>query len=163
LQQKRMTLGRIVMSHRLAVALSQVVTSTCALAVALAFGSTSAAAQQRACRLADDEHARILRDYARRLTSGDTSLASTRELYQLPPTKPGDVRIVTDEAVCQRAAQAFHVAVRGDSAPPRARQVAVVQVGRNRFLVLDPEQRQGEYELTVIFDAAWRYLVTLMS
>jgi hypothetical protein len=122
---------------------------------ACAFGINSATAQTFTCQPTNSPSSVALKDYAVRLTGGDPSLAQTRQVYQLPTAQAAKVTIVKTASTCQQAAQAYNKAVRGASAPQISRSVSVIKIGSTRYLVLDPTERQGEYEVTVIFDAAF--------
>ena len=124
-----------------------------------AAGIQDASAQTFTCASATDPDAVALRDYAVRLTGGDPSLARKGRAYQLPVTPPSQIQVVTTKSVCRRAAQAYHKAVRGAGAPQISRTVVVVKVGATRYLVLDPAQRAGEFETTVIFDSSFTPLL----
>lgn len=122
---------------------------------ACAFGFKPATAQTYTCQPIDSPSSIALKDYAVRLTGGDPSLAQTRQLYQLPVTQASKVTIVKTSSVCQQAAQAYNKAVRGAAAPQISRSVSVVKIGSTRYLVVDPAERAGEYEVNVVFDAAF--------
>ena len=120
-------------------------------------------AQTYACVAPNSPNALALQDFAVRLTGGDSTLNTTRQAYQLPTVAPSEVQIVKTESICRQAAQAYHKAVRGNSAPQVPRSVAVIKVGTTRYLVLDPAEREGEFEVTVIFDSAFAPLVSFNS
>ena len=130
---------------------------------ACAFGINPATAQTYTCQPTNSPSSVALKDYAVRLTGGDPSLAETRQVHQLPTTQASQVTIVKTNSTCQQAAQAYNKAVRGASAPQISRSVSVVKVGSTRYLVLDPAEREGEYEITVIFDAAFAPLSSFSS
>ncbi len=127
-------------------------------------GMQSAAAQTYACEPSSSAHAAALKAYITRLvTSSDAATVSKRQLYQLPVASASVVQIVTTKSVCRQAAEAYHAAVRGANAPKISRTVAVVKVGTSRYAVIDPQEREGEFELNVIFDANFTPLVTFQS
>ena len=121
------------------------------------------AAYTYTCEPAASPSSLALHDYTVRLTGGDSTLARTREAYRLPAVPASQVRIVEDKSTCQRAARAYHRAVRGAAATPIARSVAVIRVGTTRYLVLDPAEREGEFEVTVIFDSDFTSLLAFNS
>jgi hypothetical protein len=105
-----------------------------------------------------------LKDYMLRLTSGaDTSYEATRQQYQLPLAPATQVQVVTRTKTCKAAAQAYHRAVRGAAAPPISRSVAVIKVGSSRYVVLDPTEHEGEYQVTVIFNGSFQSLAAFNS
>lgn len=132
------------------------------LLVLLALVTRTSAAQTYACD-ATSKDAGALKSYVTRLTSGDLAQDSTRITYKLPQTTAKQVTLVTTKSVCQQAAQAYHRAVRGPTPPQISRTVVVVKVGTTRYVVLDPVEREGEYEVTVIFDATFVPLAAFNS
>jgi hypothetical protein len=130
---------------------------------ACAVGIRPATAQTYTCQPTNSPSSVALKDYAVRLTGGDPSLEETRQLHQLPTIQASKVTIIKTNSICQQAAQAYNKAVRGASAPPISRSVSVVKIGTTRYLVIDPAERAGEYEITVIFDAAFAPLSSFNS
>ena len=104
-----------------------------------------------------------LRDYVVRLTGGDPALNSTRLVYQLPLASQSQVQLVTTSKTCKDAAQAYHLAVRGASTPAISRSVAVIKVGNSRYVVIDPSERAGKFEVTVVFDTSFQPLASFDS
>ena len=133
------------------------------LAGACAFGISPAIAQTYTCQPTNSPSSVALKDYAVRLTGGDPSLAETRQVYQLPTANASQVTIVKTTRTCQQAALAYNKALRGPSAPQISRSVSVIKIGSTRYLVLDPAEREGEYEVTVVFDAAFVPLSSFTS
>jgi hypothetical protein len=123
----------------------------------------AAEAQTYACAASTSESAVALKDYAVRLTGGDPSLDKKRQSYQLPIVASSQVQVVKTKSLCQQAAQAYNKAVRGNSAPQVSRTVAVIQVGSTRYLVTDPAELEGEFGVTVIFDASFAPLLAFNS
>lgn len=66
-------------------------------------------------------------------------------MFAIPNVKPREVKLVSDDEVCSRAALAYAAAVRTDS----ALQVYVLHIG-GRFVVADAEQRRS-----VTFDSSF--------
>ena len=126
-------------------------------------GVSAATAQTYACVAATDPESIDLRDYVVRLTGGDPALLQTRQTYQLPTASGSQIQIVKTKSTCQQAARAYHNVVRGSSAPAISRNVVVVKVGSTRYVVLDPAEREGEYTVTVVFDAAFAPLSSFQS
>jgi hypothetical protein len=133
--------------------------STIRVAVAILLGLVGIAgplaAQTYTCQPATGSHALALKDYVVRLTGGDPSLADTRDSYKLPATSASKVTVITTKSTCQAAAQAYHRATRGTTAPAISRSVVVVKVGTTRYVVYDPQERHGEYAITFVFDMSW--------
>jgi hypothetical protein len=122
-----------------------------------------AEAQTYACAASSSESAVGLKDYTLRLTGGDPSLDKKRQAYLLPQVRSSQVQIVNTKKICQQAAEAYNRAVRGNSAPQVSRTVAVVKAGTTRYLVTDPAEREGEFGVTVIFDASFTPLLAFHS
>jgi hypothetical protein len=133
------------------------------LLVLLAGATSPSSAQTYACAATASNDAKTLKDYATRLTSGDATLETTRTTYSLPLTPAKQVSLVTTKSVCQQAAQAYHRAVRGPTVPQISRTVVVVKVGSTRYLVLDPVEQAGEYNVTVVFDAGFAPIAAFNS
>jgi hypothetical protein len=72
-----------------------------------------------------------------------------------------DVQLVTQEAVCLRAASVYTTET-GDTARARARRVTVVRAG-DRHVVTDPftPLRGGEWAIQLIVDRDWKVLTRL--
>jgi hypothetical protein len=136
---------------------------TCLVLAALTAAAVqSMVGQTYSCRPATANATTVLRDYVIRLT-GDPTLAQQRALCQLPVASSSNVQVVTQTKTCKDAAQAYHTAVRGASAPPISRQVVVIKVGSTRYVVFDPQEKEGEYETTVIFDTSFQQLASFNS
>lgn len=97
------------------------------------------------------------RDFVRR---GDL------EAFELPSISAEQVALVTDEALCERAAAAYGAYVRNpvDSLPAPRRSVVVVRLGPV-YYVDDPFEPLwfGEWTGRPIFDAEFRHLVTIVG
>jgi hypothetical protein len=130
---------------------------------AFTFGTNAAAAQTYSCEPATSPHTLALQDYVTRLTGADPALVQKRGAYQLPAVTASQIQVIKTKSTCQQAAQAYNKAVRGDSAPQISRSVVVIKVGTNRYFVLDPTEREGEFEVTVIFDSEFKPLAAFNS
>jgi hypothetical protein len=120
----------------------------------------SAQAQSYACAAAKAPEVLALQDYALRLGGGDPEVAGK---YNMPRVAASAVEVVTDRRICRRAGRAYHMAVRGPEVPQIARSVVVIKVGSTRYLVLDPAERDGEFEVTVILDGNFAPLLAFNS
>jgi len=137
--------------------------SSLLLVSACSVAAQAAAAQTYACAASNAPESLALKDYVVRLTGGDATLAKKRQGYLLPATVASQVQIAKTKSVCQQAAQAYNKAVRGPTAPPISRTVVVIKVGTTRYVVRDPAELQGEFQVTVIFDAAFAPLRSFNS
>jgi len=130
---------------------------------ACSLGVRAAGAQTYSCAAANAPATLAVKNYVIRLTGAEPALIKTRQGYQLPPATASQVQIIKTKSICQRAAQAYHRAVRGPSAPQVSRTVVVIKVGTTRYVVEDPAELEGEFNVTVIFDAGFGYLVSYNS
>lgn len=80
---------------------------------------------------------------------------SARVESQLSTGTASSVVIQKQKNLCTQAAQAYHVAVAAAGTPQISRQVAVVKVGSNRYVVWDPTERFGEFGVYVVFDTTF--------
>ncbi len=108
--------------------------------------------------------AQPLRDHVVALVTGtDSGSIATRKLYHLPALSASKVTVVTTTSVCNRAGDAYHTTVARPGTPRVSRTLVVIKVGRSRYVVLDPNERAGEFQLNDIFDSKWHYLIGLTS
>ena len=121
-----------------------------------------AAAQSFSCVPTSALQSVHLRNDVVRLT-GDPTLSQKRQLYHLPQVPSSSVSVVTQWKTCAQAAKAYHSAVRPAGEPQVSRKVIVVKVGDANFVVLDPEESEGEYQVTVIFDRNFQALASFNS
>ena len=111
------------------------------------------------CSDANDEDTVTLRNYLVRLVtaSAGSELDSNRVLYRLPSGAPSIVVHQTRRSLCTQAAQAYHNAV-DPGRPQVSRTVVVIMVGTDRYVVLDPAYRYGEFQYHIIFDSVFTKL-----
>jgi hypothetical protein len=95
----------------------------------------------------------------RLVTGTDSASVTTRTRYQLPATTASKVTVVTSSTVCNKAGAAYHAAEVPAGTPAISRTLAVVKVGTTRYVVIDPNERVGEYEVNIVFDSKWVMLV----
>ena len=111
--------------------------------------------------LPTDGRAEQLLAYATRLVRDATQpYAEARQRYQIVASADAAVEIVTDERTCRRAARSF---ARSSGARGRTeRRVHVVTIrgdrDTERFMVLDPLETVGEFQVVVVFDRNFRVL-----
>lgn len=92
-------------------------------------------------------------------TSSDAQIVANRTRYLLSATTADSVALVSDEAICQRAAQAYARAA-GDADTLNVAPVGVVRYGDSRYLVSDLTPIVGEFAVVGVFDASWALLAT---
>lgn len=126
-------------------------------AVVVLGSATSASAQTYTCLTDTAFEATHLRDYiASIVTATDSATVDKQNLYQLPATRASKITIETSSTTCTKAGAAYNVVQNAN--PAVSRTLAVIKVGSTRFVVLDPNQMAGEFQVYVIFDFKWSYL-----
>jgi hypothetical protein len=134
------------------------------LSVVMCSSGAGASAQTYTCLSGTVWAASSLRDYVVRLVTGtDSASVATRTRYQLPATTASKVTVETSSTVCNKAGGAYHSAEVPAGTPAISRTLAVVKVGATRYVVLDPNERVGEYEVNIVFDSKWVMLVRFTS
>lgn len=114
-----------------------------------------AGAQTYTCLPATDSTAIIHRDYIVQLvTATDSASVVHRIRYSLPTTTASKVTVITTANICSQAGDAYHNAVR-PGPPPISRTLVVIKVGTNRYVVVDEDEKAGEFTPTVVFDRNW--------
>lgn len=140
-------------------------TSLCAaVALLLAALPVGLQAQTYTCLPDTATQAQILRDYVVGVVTGTDSIsAATRTAYHLPAVAASKVTVVTTASVCRQAGDAYHAAITDPGTPVVPRTLVVIKVSTSRYLVLDINQRMGEFELHYVFDSRWSPLVAFGS
>jgi len=127
---------------------------------AVAFLAPGAKAQTYKCLPDTAEQSEVLRDYVVDLVTGtDSGIVTNRRLYHLPAVAKSKVTVVTTSSVCSQAGAAYHRAVTAPGTPPVSRTLVVIKVGTTRYVVLDPNHRNGEFESNLVFDTHWTLLI----
>jgi hypothetical protein len=83
------------------------------------------------------------------VTATDSAMSAKRQRYGLPTLQSSDVTLVTDEAICTRAARAYADIALANPVTPVP--VYVIRVGATRYYVSSPEVLAGEYSPQLIF------------
>ncbi len=123
----------------------------CGLGVAFALAVNPSLGAQSAC-LTSGQSSTALANYITSLvTATDSATIARRNRYGLPALPSSAVTVVTDSATCRGYADAYSAIV-NPSAPMVGRRVYVVQAGSTRAVILDPNQKAGEWRLEIIFD-----------
>jgi len=116
-------------------------------------------AQTYTCLPDTAERVVVLRDYVVRLvTEADTALVATRIRYQLPKVAASKVTVVTSASICANAGNAYHAAVTSPGTAAISRTLVVLKVGSTRYVVTDPSQTAGEFQMYAVFDSKWKWL-----
>lgn len=126
------------------------------LSLMLAGGRQSAQAQTYTCLTDTAVQTQVLYNAVLSIVTGtDSQSAATRQAYQLPAVSSSKVSVVTTASVCRQAGGAYHTAVTPPGTPPVSRTLVVIKVGSSRYVVVDPNQRAGEFSEHEVFDAHW--------
>jgi len=128
------------------------------MAGGLTLGASSPGSTQTYTCLSDTTH--TLYHYVVRLvTETDSATVATRNSLQLPTVAASKVSVVTTASVCKQAGDAYHAAVTSPGTPPVSRTLLVIKVGTARYVVLDPNQLNGQFRSNIVFDAKWKFLI----
>ncbi len=134
------------------------------LAIAILGLCVPGSAQTYTCLPDTAEAADVLRDYVVRLVTGtDSETVAIRNRYGLPVVAASKVAVVNTASTCKKAGDAYHAAVTPSGTPRVSRTLAVIKVGSTRYVVLDPNEKAGEFELHMVFDRNWNYVIGFAS
>jgi hypothetical protein len=78
--------------------------------------------------------------------------------YKVEARRSSDVDLVTDDAVCQKAAAAYSSVVRN---PKPDRRVTVIEVG-DRYVVKDPSFKPDRHRRAVTFDSTFTEVLAVV-
>jgi hypothetical protein len=129
--------------------------SRCVLVVSLLIAgvSSAAGAQSYTCLSATAVDTRVLYNAVISIVTGtDSEAALDRNSLQLPAVAASKVSVVTTASVCTKAGNAYHAAVTPPGTPPVSRTLVVIKVSNSRYVVLDLNERTGEFEHNIVFD-----------
>lgn len=125
-----------------------------------------ARAQSYTCSSSSEDaialHRYIVKLVAATSAAWDTAYVNTRNLYTLPAGPASTVTLQTKRTICQAAGAAYHQVLHPND-PPVSRNLVVVKVSTTRYVVLDTNEQAGEFEVHLIFDAAWQYIKAFAS
>jgi len=129
-------------------AMEAILMRTLAAMVVAAFSATPAVAQSvQRCRAADNTSARLIEELKARITATDPEQVADRDtLFKIPVVNVNQISLVTDEATCLKAANAYG-SQPGSTTPTR---VYVVKLGSKGYAALDPDQPAGEFRVVMI-------------
>lgn len=126
----------------------------------LSAASSGSEAQTYTCLNETNEDTQVLRDQIISIVTGtDTLAVATRSAYQLPAVAASKVSVVTTASICKKAGAAYHAAVTPPGTPEKSRTLVVIKVSNTRYVVLDPNERVGEFGSHVVFDSNWNRLI----
>ena len=108
------------------------------------------------CRAADSLSAIQVHRTRVRATSTDAASVQTRDsVLKVPALSSGDVQLVTTSTVCQQASRSLDAYLVSLGKPTRARSVIVITLGSAAYVVIDPDERFGEWQTAVVLDSAY--------
>jgi hypothetical protein len=127
-------------------------------AVVLVSGAPPAMQTASACRPPEGQALSLLHYGVDLGTAQGAEWDAKRARYGLVAVDTGEVRLITDEPTCRKAASA--VALHLGESRKTDRRVWVVGIGP-RYMVTDPTVRAGEFQVTMFFDRDWKFLASL--
>lgn len=145
--------------------LTMVNTLTLVLTCAMVSFIPQALRAQSQCRAADSTSLGRIVALTKMMTSSDSRWVATRNAYALPVVPDTAIAVLTDSAVCARAAAAYNGAL-PTGAQISGRNVYVVRVGATRYVVWDRASVDGlddEYTAVIVFDASFVVLGSFAS
>jgi len=125
---------------------------------------TRVSAQTYTCRSASSAETLAMKDYIIRLVTGtDSVTVATRAQYQLPIVDASKVSVVTTTNTCQSAGAAYEKALNPTGTPAVSRSMVVIKIGTTRYAIIDPVEKNGEYEVNMITDSKFAVLAMFSS
>jgi hypothetical protein len=105
--------------------------------------------EQGACRGPDDRTHSLIAELAGWMVTTDPEQIARRDtVFNIPVVNPNEITLVTDDAVCVRARNAY--------AAPGQGPVYVLRLATEHFAVLDPAFLAGSIETVKIFSKDWQ-------
>ena len=92
-------------------------------------------------------------------TSSDSVFVETRDRYGILPVLASEVELVTDSETCKTAGLEYKKTLDLSGEAPL---VHVVRIG-TRYIVMNPDQRAGEFIVYVVFDDQFSKLATFIG
>jgi hypothetical protein len=121
-------------------------------------------AQTYNCVSATNEHSTALRDDVISLVTGtDSRVVNKRNTYQLLAASTAQVSIVTLKNTCKNAALAYHAAVNPPGTPAISRNMVVIKIANNRYVITDPTYKTGEFGMVMVTDGGFNVLSKFSS
>lgn len=118
-----------------------------AILASVATGQSAMAQSVQRCRAPDNDSARLITELKAWMATTDAERIADRDtLYKIPVVNASQITLVTDEATCLKAANAYGTQP-GSTSPAR---VYVVKLASKGFAVYDPDQPAGEYRVVMI-------------
>lgn len=125
-------------------------------------GAAVVVEEQSGCVALDSRWVASSREDQGWVSDTDSYSADIRQHLNLPHLPADSVSIVTDSATCARAALAYG---RNLNVPDTttSRQVFVVRVGPTRYIVVDPNVRNGEFMINMVFDSSFSTVFAIVA
>lgn len=126
----------------------------------MAVGSLGASRSQNYCWPAD-RNAQALWGWIRDIaTRPDSVYVATRDSLGIPLTTESKVSIITREATCHDAADAFSSEM--GVTPPGGRRIYLIKAN-NVYFVQDPSERIGEFTVAMVFTSKWVLVTRIIN
>jgi hypothetical protein len=128
----------------------------------IAVVGSKASAQNYDC-VADssDEAVGLREDVVSWVTGSDPRVVVKRSALQLLPATASQVTVVTQKSTCQEAASAYHAYLLPAGTPAISRNMVVIKIANNRYVIKDPAERQGEFGSVLITDGSFTVLARI--
>lgn len=110
---------------------------------------------------ASDETAGLREDVVSWVTGSDPRVVDKRNALQLLPATASQVSVVTEKKTCREAALAYHAYLLPKGTPAISRNMIVIRIGNDRYVIKDPVERQGEFGSVLITDDSWNVLARI--
>lgn len=121
-------------------------------------------AQTYNCVSTTSEETTALRDDVLSLVTGtDSRVIEKRNRFQLLAATAAQVSVVTQKNTCKNAALAYHAALTPPGTPAISRNMIVIKVANNRYVITDPTEKTGEFGMVMVTDGSFNVLSKFSS
>jgi hypothetical protein len=108
-----------------------------------------------------DETAGLREDVVSWVTGSDPRVVAKRDALHLLPATAHQVSAVTEKNTCRAAALAYHAYLLPKGTPAISRNMVVIRIGNDRYVIKDPAERQGEFGSVLITDGRFNVLARI--
>ena len=95
------------------------------------------------------------------VTGTDLRVVAKRNALHLLPATLSQVSVVTQQNTCRQAALAYHAYLLLAGTPPISRNMIVIRIADNRYVIKDPAELQGEFGSVLITDGSFNVLAKI--
>lgn len=127
------------------------------LVVGMALTSTCVQDLTAQCRVSSDTANLYVNGLRVAYASMDTSYLKSQGD---PVAAPSEINLITSSDTCDSAVSAYNE-THGITASSGIKSAYVVALGRNGYIVINPEQTTGEHTMIFIYDSTWAFKKTL--